>query len=284
MHTPLERPHTPFPRGPAQACLLLLLLFLGLPLLPAQNQKSAPPAVSAAQALPPPAAGWVFPDRQTLTYAVDWRVFPAGTAVVHLQADGPDERVTVSGDSQGAINLLFHVSDRFQSSFRRDRGCSETFSRQTMEGRRRIESTQRLDPAHRLSFYNENNLVSRIRLQQTVPVAPCVTDMLSGMFVAASQTLEPGGVLHLPVVAGDHVTGVTLHVEARESLHTPAGTFHTVRVEPTADSGPVRSRGRLWIWYTDDGRHTPVQMRARLFWGTLTFRLAGIDANQPNTY
>jgi hypothetical protein len=48
-------------------------------------------------------------------------------------------------------------------------------------------------------------------------------------------------------------------------------------VQPTADSGVVKNKGEIWIWYTDDARHIPVQMRARLFWGTLTMRLSSID-------
>ena len=32
-------------------------------------------------------------------------------------------------------------------------------------------------------------------------------------------------------------------------------------------------RDSIWIWYTDDDHRMPVQMRARLFWGTITMRL-----------
>ena len=253
-------------------------LFLLAALVPAVAQTprvSAP--IAGSVPFPPPAPGWSFPDRQTLTYAVEWRVFPAGTATVHLQADGSLERITVAGDSQGAINLLFHVSDRFQSSFNRATGCSQSFSRQLMEGRRQIDSDQRVDGAHGVTFYDERNLVSRISVHQTASVPSCVTDMLSGIFYAGSQPLEPSSVFHLPVVSGNHVSQVTLRAEARETVRTPTTTYHAIRVQPTADSGAVSKRGKLWIWYSDDTRHIPVQMRARLFWGTLTFRLTGID-------
>jgi hypothetical protein len=72
--------------------------------------------------LTPPRPGFSFPQKQTLTYAVDWRVFPAGTAVLHFEAVGDRERINANADTSGAINLLFHVSDRFQSSFRPDQG------------------------------------------------------------------------------------------------------------------------------------------------------------------
>jgi tetratricopeptide (TPR) repeat protein len=43
-------------------------------------------------------------------------------------------------------------------------------------------------------------------------------------------------------------------------------------IRPT-DIKILNNRGNIWIWYSDDERHLPVQMRARLFWGTITFRL-----------
>jgi hypothetical protein len=243
----------------------------------ATAQAPVRPATPASGGFPHPSPSWSLPQRETLTYAVDWRVFPAGTAIVHMEADGGREHITVTGDSLGAINLLFRVSDRFEATLDRTTGCSYSFNRQIMEGRRQVTSEQRIDGAHGTSSYSEHNLVSRRDVHQTISIPPCVTDMVSGIFYAGSQPLEPGTVFHLPVVSGNHVTNVTMHVEARETIHTPTATYHTVRVQPTADAGPVRNRGSLWIWYSDDERHIPVQMRARLFWGTLTFRLTGID-------
>jgi hypothetical protein len=70
---------------------------------------------------------------------------------------------------------------------------------------------------------------------------------------------------------------VNVHVEAREQIKIAAGTFNTVRIQPEAAKGLVRDKGKLWIWYTDDAAHVPVQMRARMSWGTLTFQLVRVD-------
>jgi hypothetical protein len=95
------------------------------------------------------------------------------------------------------------------------------------------------------------------------------------MFYAASQQLTPGRSFVMPVVDAQKTVPVTMRVESREEIKTSLGTFKTIRVQPTADAGVVKNRGNIWIWYTDDERHLPVQMRARLFWGTITFRLTG---------
>jgi hypothetical protein len=228
-----------------------------------------------APLLSPPRAGYSFPQKQTLTYSVDWRVFSAGTAVLHFEADGPRERLTANADTIGAINLLFRVTDRFQSSFDREKGCTYEFDKQTVEGRRQINSTLKLDYAQGKSVLDEKNLVLNQSKHLEQPIKGCLTDLLTGVYYASSQPMEVGKSFVIPVVDALHTVPVTMKVEGREEIKTTLGTFKTLRVHPTADAGVVKNRGDIWIWYTDDDRHLPVQMRARLFWGTITFRLTG---------
>ena len=227
--------------------------------------------------LTPPRADFTFAQKQTLTYAVDWRVFPAGTAVVHFEDTGDRERISASADTTGANNLIFHVSDRFQSTFDRAKGCSYEFDKQTVEGRRQVNSTLRIDYGQAKSILDEKNVVKGQNKHVEVPVTGCLTDLLSGIFYAASQPMEVGKSFVLPVVDALHTVIVTMKVEGREEVKTPLGSFKTLRVQPTAAAGVVKNRGNIWIWYTDDERHLPVQMRARLFWGTITFRLTAND-------
>ena len=248
------------------AAILCALALAAVPLTILAQQ--APP-------LPPPRAGYSFPQKQTLTYSVDWRVFLAGTAVLRFEAAGDRENITASADTSGAINLLFHVSDRFQSSFDRTNGCTDDFNKQTVEGRRQVNSTLHIDYAQNRSVLNEKNPVTGQTKHIESPVSGCLTDLLTGIFYASSQPIELGHNFVIPVVDALHVVPVTMKVEGREEIKTPLGTFKTLRVQPTADAGVVKNRGNIWIWYTDDERHLPVQMRARLFWGTITFRLTG---------
>jgi len=229
-------------------------------------------------ALPGPRPGFSFANKQTFTYSVDWRVFPAGTAVVHFEADGQKERLTADAETTGAINLLFHVSDKFQSAFDRDKGCTSEFDKQTVEGRRQIASTLKLDYAQGKSVLDERNVTTGQTKRLEAGIPGCLTDLLTGVFYASSQVMEVGKNFVMPVVDPLKTVVVTMKVEGREDVKTPAGTFKTVRVEPTADAGVVKNRGQIWIWYTDDDRHLPVQMRARSFWGTITFRLASVES------
>jgi hypothetical protein len=225
--------------------------------------------------LPPPRPGFAFPPKQTLTYSVDWRVFPAGTAVVRFEQFGDNEHISANADTSGAINLLFHVSDHFQSVFDRNTGCTSEFNKQTVEGRRQVNSTLKLDYIQLKSILDEKNVTKNQTKHVEMPIPGCLTDLLTGVFYASSQPMEVGKSFPIPVVDALHTVVVTMKVEGKEEIKTPIGTFKTIRVQPTADAGVVKNRGNIWIWYTDDDRHLPVQMRARLFWGTITFRLSG---------
>jgi hypothetical protein len=252
---------------------LLLILPCALALVPLLAETPA-----ATPALQAPRAGFQFPAKQTLSYAVDWRVFPAGVVSFHQQAEGNTENVSVTADTVGAVNLLFRVSDRFQSSFNRETGCSQGFSKQTIEGPRQVNSELKFDYSRGRAVFTEKNLISGIAKHQEVAIPPCVTDSLSAIFYAASQPMIIGQSFQFPLGDTMRTVPVTMKVEGREEIKTPAGTFQTLRVEPTADAGVVKNRGNIWIWYSDDDRRIPVQMRARLFWGTITFRLTAVDS------
>ncbi|HTV82596.1 MAG TPA: DUF3108 domain-containing protein [Acidobacteriaceae bacterium] len=236
-----------------------------------------PSARLPAPPLPPPLPSYSFPARQTLTYTVDWRVFPAGTTTLHLEQRGGIEKVTATADTLGAINLIYRVSDKYESSFNRVTGCSYGFSKQIQEGRRRVDTDLTFNYAQGTRLLIDRNLVRNTSKQQTAPVGPCVTDLLSAIFYPASQSLIPGTSFQVPLGDSLHTVVVSMKVEAKEVVETPLGTYQTIRVQPAASSGVVKARGNIWIWYTDDARHIPVQMRARLFWGTITFRLTAMS-------
>jgi hypothetical protein len=203
-------------------------------------------------------------------------VFPAGQATFHLEQTGTMEHVIATGESIGAVNLLFRVNDRFESYFNRTTGCSASFAKQLQEGRRQITSTLRFMDGKQV--LQEKNLVTGTSKSQEAAIPPCVTDLMSAIFYGGSQPLQPGVSFHMPVADAMRVVDVTMKAEAREQVVTLAGTFQTIRVQPIADAGVVKNRGNIWIWYTDDERHMPVQMRARLFWGTITMRLVSTSS------
>jgi hypothetical protein len=262
------------------ACGLAVVIGFGQP-AGIKAQLCSKPATPVVQkpipVLQPPLAGFDYPQHETLTYSVDWRVFTAGTAVFHLDQVGNLLKISATADTVGAVNMLFPVVDGFQSGIDLKTGCSTGFDKQTQEGRRKNASDLSFDYVHGKQTRNERNLVKGTATHAVTNIPACVTDSLSAMFYTQSQTLTPGQTVNFPLADAMRTVSVGMKVEDREEIKTPAGTFQTIKVQATADEGIVKNRGSIWIWYTDDARHLPVQMQARLFWGTITFHLQSVE-------
>jgi Protein of unknown function (DUF3108) len=241
--------------------------------------QALPPGQPSSQIpiLQPPPPGYTFPTHQTLTFTVDWRVFTAGTAVFQLEQQGTLQKVSATADTVGAVTMLFPVVDKFESAFDTKAGCSTGFSKRLQEGRRKVTGDLNFNYSEGKQTQVEKNLVKGTSKSLSASIPGCVTDSLSAIFYAASQPLVVGQSVRFPLADAMRTVTVTMKVEAREEVKTPAGTFQTVRVQPTADEGVVKNRGKIWIWYTDDARHMPVQIRASLFWGTITFHLQSFE-------
>jgi hypothetical protein len=225
----------------------------------------------------PAPASYHFPNGQVLHYTVEWRIWNAGVATLRIDSAGSEQKVSATADSTGFVSLLYKVADRFEAYFGRNSFCSTHIYKHSEEGLHKRDTNIRFDQVNRKAVLDEKNLRNNEtkRVEQDIP--GCVTDVISSIFYVASLPLEPGRSYTFPLNDGGKTVDVKAHVEAREDIKTDIGTFHTVRVQPEAEAGVLKSKGKIWVWYTDDANHTPVQMRAHMFWGMLTFKLARID-------
>jgi hypothetical protein len=248
--------------------------FLSNPLAPKRPAEPTRPI----PVLQPPTAGFEYPQHETLTYTVDWRVFQAGLAVFHLDQSVPGTlKVSATADTVGAVNMLFPVVDRFQSGMDTKTGCSTGFNKQIQEGRRKIASDLSFDYEHGKQTQYDRNLVKGTATRKEANIPACVTDSLAAIFYTQSQPMAVGQTMYFPLADSMRTVTVGMKAEDREEIKTPAGTFQTIKVQATADEGVVKNRGAIWVWYTDDARHLPVQMQAKLFWGTITFHLQSVE-------
>jgi hypothetical protein len=268
-----------------------LALFLALTVAARGNGQSAPTlrsshpflaqdqmlaSVSGASRIQPLRPGFDFP-RQTLRYEAEYRFWTAGVATVRLERDGNEEHLSSAADSTGVVALLFRVQDRFNSYFDAQSLCSSRLTKHTEEGSHWRDTAITFDYKSRQSILQEKNLKTGQSKRTENDIPNCVTDVVSGILYVSSLPLQPGATYSFPLNDGGKTVTIQAHVEGKEQVKTPAGTFETIRVGPEGDYSVLKNRGRISIWYSDDARHLPVQMQARMLWGTLTVYLASID-------
>ena len=263
-------------------CVCALLVPAWAQVRPNPSSSSSIPQIASIGSAPavrivPPPPNYTFPEGRTYVYSVEWHLFNAGTATVTLGPDGGQQHVTAVAESAGVVNALYKVHDRFEAFFDPRTFCSQRVSKHSEEGSHSRQTELHFDYSRNKSVLEEKNLKSGEQKRVENDLPGCVTDVISGFYYLGSLPLEPGNSYTFPINDGNKTTAVTAHVEVREQVKVPAGTFQTVRVKAEAVSGSLQGKGTVWAWFTDDVNHTPVQMRSKLGWGTLLFRAQRIE-------
>lgn len=234
--------------------------------------------ISSASRMEPLRSGFQFPHGQTLRYIGDWRFFDAGVATLRIDRAGAQEHVSAIANSTGVVSMLYRVQDRFNTYFDSQSLCSMKVMKHSEEGSHQRETVVTYDYARGKAVLEERNLKDGQQKKVENDIPACVTDFVSGIFYVSSLPLQVGSTYTFPINDGGKTVTAQAHVEAKEQVKTPAGTFQTVRVGPSGDSGALlKNKGRVWIWFSDDDQHLPIQMKAKLFWGTLTIYLSSIS-------
>jgi hypothetical protein len=223
------------------------------------------------------------PTRESLSYAVEWRLITAGKARLDWTSlPGPrggfESKLHI--ESVGLVSKLFKVLDDYTSQLNPSL-CVLTSHSVTHEGVRHRETKITFDPDTRKASYQERDTARNTTLlSQEIDIPPCVHDVIGGLYFLRTLNLEPGQAVQAPVSNGKKVVNARIEAQQREDVKTPAGTFKAVRYELYLFNDVLWSRsGHLYIWLTDDRRRIPVQIRFRLpvTIGTITLQLEKVE-------
>jgi len=252
----------------------LVGVVLGASLLATASDPAVTRPIESAPAsrVIPPADGHAFSNTEYV-YSVQWGLFRAGTSTVRLNRSGDGVRVTATADSAGMPDKLFKVHDLFNADVNPKTFCTSLITKHNQEGSRRRDITIVLDYGRAKSKADFKDLKTSETKHTEADIPGCVTDVISGFFYVASLPLAPGYSETFPVNDNGRMTDAKFEVEAREHIKVSAGEFETLRVKVEPIAGAMKGKGTLWVWFTDDARHAPVQMKSKLGFATFTFQL-----------
>ena len=243
---------------------------------PSAIGQESPPASLAVQ--PQPAMDGI-PPSETLTYQIEWRLIPAGTAKLTWtavpRASAASDELRMHVESTGLVSRLFHVDDDYTAALTHNLCAQNTFL-MAHEGNRNRETRVNFDAQTHRALYIERDLNKNTTVQHDVDIPPCVHDVLGGLLMLRTIRLEPGKTVEIPVSDGKKSVQVKVESERREELDTPIGPEKTIRYEAFLfDNVLYKRSGHLHIWLTDDSAHLPVQVQIRLAFtiGTITLKL-----------
>ncbi len=266
----------------ATASPLYLLLLLTCTVPCSTQEKNRVPTIgpSPQSRIVPPSPSYQYPNGQRFVYSVQWHMWNAGTATMLMQRTRTGEHLISTANSAGMADKFYPVHDTFDADLDSRTFCTQRIAKHSEEGSRRLDRRVQFDYARAKSIVDDNDLKAGKQRHAELDIPSCVTDVVDGFFYVMSLALEPGASQIFPVSNGGKTTDVRIQVEGRDSVKVPVGEYQTVRVKAEPLSGAMQGKGVLWVWLTDDARHLPVQMKSKLGFATLIFRLEKIES-QP---
>jgi hypothetical protein len=203
-----------------------------------------------------------------------------GAIVAGSSRMGVDDTVRVDGNlcykivteafSSGFFSKFFKVEDRVISYADREGLFTWYFEQHLREGRYK---------ADRWSRYNQRaNLVYTYR-NDTLKTPPYVNDVLSSFYYVRTQPLMVGDTVYVQNHADRKVYPLAVIIHRKEKIEVKAGRFRCLVVEPVVKEGGLfKHEGKLTIWFSDDEKKIPVQMKSKVsILGSITAELADIE-------
>jgi len=212
----------------------------------------------------------------SLEYRVEWRLIDAGKAYLKWNpGHGKGGQTNIHLETEGLVNTLFPVKDDYSSNLD-EMGCTLSTLMRAQESSRRRETLVTYDRIGQKVQYQEKDLVKGQVVNLELAIPGCTYDVIGALVDLRRQKLDPGMVLTVPVSDGKKFVNAKVEVQARETVKTPAGEFKAIRLEAMLFDGVLYQRkARLYIWFSDDARRIPVQIRValRFYIGTITLQL-----------
>ncbi len=184
------------------------------------------------------------------------------------QLDGrPAYKFEMSAISGEFLSKIFLVRDYLASWVDPKTFRSLRFEKHTVEGKRVRDDLIEFDYARKVAT----------RDGKPIPIEDSTLDSLSSVYYIRLLDLDRPDPIQLTVVS-KRMFPLSVVVQGRETLKTPAGTFKTIRIEPRSESDGLIGKGRnLILWLTDDERKMPVQLKSKLKVGTLLGKLKAVE-------
>jgi len=233
--------------------------------------------------LPEVNAPWMKGEK--LTFSLGWGPITAGTATLQVKPtkDGKTEFYTLAHD-EGTLKKLYPVSDTIYTRVRNKGLMTEVFRKTLNEGSYHNKSVIRFDRKGEKAWLSDtvftDNKVRKVKrsADTVVTIQGMEHSIMSAFYLVRTLPLEDGETSKFSAVSGKKRYELKVIVHGRETLKTKLGEFKTVKVEPVLDGdGIFVSKGRIFIWLTDDDRRIPVLMECEIALGSIKAKLLKME-------
>lgn len=210
---------------------------------------------------------------ERLEYTGKFGILSLGTMVLQVEdtvvfQGTPCFRIVSYLSSNPDLRLLFTLNDTIEVHATTEDLLPLAYEERLHEGKHHARARIRFDRAAGRAVINDT-------LEK--PLLPLSRDLLSFWYHLRRIPLSAGETLEVAIQTAQDNYDIPCHITEGGVLKTVLGSFETMRVSPqTSGKGIFGARGGMEIWFGKDSKRFPVQIKARMKFGTVIFRLSRV--------
>ncbi|MEO0128809.1 MAG: DUF3108 domain-containing protein [candidate division WOR-3 bacterium] len=172
-------------------------------------------------------------------------------------------------NSSSALNYLFILNDTINVTTTINDLMPVFYEKRIHEGK--YTNYQKVN-------FNQDSLYVIINDSSRIKISQPVMDLLSFWYYLRCVPLIENDTIVLYIFEAKQQHRIDCVVGKKEIIKTPLGKFSTIRVTPkTSNKGVFGAGGSMDIWYTNDENRFPVQIKTKLKFGTVLFKLKEVS-------
>ena len=233
---------------------------------------SAPASAPAATCLPY--------NGERLVFGIGWEFINAGTADMSIRSDDKGYNITSHGTSNAFLDIFHKVRDTIISEGECVNGRLQSTLFDIVQNEGSYHSSKRVD------FLWRENRVTHTQNGKTdnYDVKAGHLNAIDAFFRVRKMHLEPGMKIRIPIFDSRKKYEVVVDVIKREKYLAPWGkpVDSLVIIPRLKTEGIFSSKGTVKLWLTDDARHIPLKMTAKVRIGRIVATLSEYTDGQAH--
>lgn len=197
-----------------------------------------------------------------MRFSIDWEFINAGSADMNTVANGAGYRVTSHGISNRVLDIFHKVRDTIVSEGNCVDGKLQSTLFDVVQNEGSYHSTKQVH------FLWRQNRVTHTQNGKTdsYDVSAGHLNAIDAFFRVRKMKLSPGMKIRIPIFDSRKRYQVVVDVLGRERLNAPwGGKVDCLIIVPRLKTkGIFSSKGTVKLWLSDDDRHIPLRMTAKV--------------------
>ena len=172
-------------------------------------------------------------------------------------------------NSNPTLGFIFTLNDTIVVYTRKEDLLSLFYEKKVHEGRYHNETKINFEHDSLSAIYDDT--LSFELLEES-------RDLLTFWYYLRTISLNVGDTISMNIHESKKNYTVSCIMSKKQKIKTYVGEFNTILIEPRTGEEGMFSEGGMQIWYSDDDFRYPVQIKTRLNFGSVLFKLKGVKS------